>query len=63
MNLVGPTTAPVHTLGTSAGTFQGLPVIGFAAQSFLNGTLTTGTGTAVQSNYGGNFAHKYTPGL
>ncbi len=72
MNLVGPggvapiVTPPptsVHALGTSAGTFQGLPVIGFAAQSFLNGTLTTGTGRAVQSNYGGNFAHKYTPGL
>ena len=63
MNLVGPTTPPAHTLGTSAGTFQGLPVIGFAAQSFLNGTLTTGTGGAVQSNYGGTFAHKYTPGL
>ena len=63
MNLVGPTTPPVHRLGTSAGTFQGLPVIGFAAQSFLNGTLTTGAGAAIQSNYGGNFAHKYTPGL
>jgi len=68
LDLVGPPpSAPVHAtthrLGTSAGTFQGLPVIGFAAQSFLNGTLTTGTGGAVQSNYGGNFAHKYTPGL
>jgi len=63
INLVGGVAAPVHRLGTSAGTFQGLPVIGFAAQSFLNGTLTSGTGSLIQSNYGGAFLHKYTRGL
>ena len=42
-----------------ATTFNGLPVIGFAAQTFENGTLTSG-GINVQSNYGGNFIHKYT---
>jgi hypothetical protein len=40
-------------------TFNGLPLIGFAAITFENGTLTSG-GTAVQSNYGGNFNHKLT---
>ena len=40
-------------------TFNGLPVIGFAVQSFNNGTLTSG-GATVLSNYGGNFVHKTT---
>ncbi len=40
-------------------TYFGLPVIGFAVQSFANGTLTVG-GTSVLSNYGGNFVHKTT---
>jgi len=40
-------------------TFNGLPVVGFAAITFENGQLTSG-GTAVQSNYGGNVAHKTT---
>jgi hypothetical protein len=47
------------TIGTTSTTFNGLPVIGFAAITFENGTLTSG-GTAIQSNYGGNFNHKYT---
>jgi hypothetical protein len=45
----------------SSGTFVGLPVIGFAVQTFNNGALALSDGkTLVQSNYGGNFAHKYT---
>jgi hypothetical protein len=47
--------------GTTTGqtvTYVGLPVVGFMAQSFSNGTLTVG-GVNVLSNYGGNFAHKY----
>ena len=40
-------------------TFSGLPTIGFAAQTFVNGTLSNGSGTLVQSSYGGNFGHKY----
>jgi hypothetical protein len=40
-------------------TFLGLPVVGFAVQSFTNGTLVVG-GTNVLSNYGGNFVHKTT---
>jgi hypothetical protein len=51
--------ATVHKLSTSAGLLTGLPVIGFGVQNFLNGTLVVGTGS-VQSNYGGNFIHKYT---
>ena len=37
----------------------GLPVVGFAVQSFANGAITVGD-TAVLSNYGGNFVHKGT---
>ena len=35
-----------------------VPVIGFAVQSFTNGTLVVG-GVNVLANYGGNFAHRY----
>jgi hypothetical protein len=39
-------------------------VVGFAVQTFSNGTLpvvspTSGATTNVLSNYGGNFIHKY----
>jgi hypothetical protein len=47
------------TIGTTSTTFNGLPIIGFAAITFENGTLTSG-GVAIQSNYGGNFNHKTT---
>jgi hypothetical protein len=57
-------TRTVHsdvTFGGSAftATWQGLPVVGFAVQSFTNGTLVVG-GTNVLANYGGNFGHRYT---
>jgi hypothetical protein len=57
-------THTVHVSGVTSGntastfTWQGLPVIGFAVQSFTNGTLVVG-GTNVLANYGGNFAHRY----
>jgi len=47
---------------TSSGitrTYLGLPVVGFAVQSFSNGTLVIG-GVNVLSNYGGNFVQKTT---
>ena len=44
---------------TAARTYFGLPVIGFAVQSFNNGSLTVG-GVSSLSNYGGNFGHRYT---
>ena len=50
-------TAPV---AGSTTTFNGLPVVGFAAITFNNGTLTTGSGALLQSNYGGSFNHKTT---
>jgi len=50
---VGSTTA------AGAATYSGLPVIGFAAESFANNTLTVGAST-VLSNYGGTFVHKTT---
>ena len=40
-------------------TYLGLPVVGFAVQSFNNGTLVVG-GTNVLANYGGNFVQKTT---
>jgi hypothetical protein len=45
---------------TQTVSYFGLPVIGFAVQSFNNGTLTDGAGKNVQSQYGGNFIHKGT---
>jgi hypothetical protein len=48
------------TIGLLATTFNGLPVVGFAAITFQNETLTVGPGASIQSNYGGNFNHKVT---
>jgi ribosomal protein S28E/S33 len=57
---VDPVTATaVSTVGTTPTTFNGLPVIGFSAITFNNGTLTSGT-SLIQSNYGGSFMHKTT---
>jgi hypothetical protein len=47
------------TIGLLTTTFNGLPVVGFDGIVFENGTLTSG-GSAVQSNYGTAFPHKYT---
>jgi hypothetical protein len=44
---------------TPSTTFSGLPVIGFAAQSFVNGTLTDTTGALIRSTYGGSWGHRY----
>jgi hypothetical protein len=58
-----------HALVADDGsTFNGLPVIGFAVQTFVNGTLTEvnptgGVSLNVQSNYGGNFVHKTTKSI
>jgi hypothetical protein len=43
---------------TAPGTFLGLPVIGFAAQSFTNGTLKDPTGSLIQANYAAAFEHR-----
>ncbi len=48
------------TFGLLQTTFNGLPVVGFAAITFENETLSVGPGSAIQSNYGGNFSHKVT---
>ena len=44
---------------TPSTTFSGLPTIGFAVQTFVNGTLTDTAGKLIQSSYGGNFGHRY----
>jgi hypothetical protein len=64
----------VHTLGNSATsithigggttsgntvTYFGLPLIGFEAESYVNGVTTLG----VLSNFGGNFVHKTTTSI
>jgi hypothetical protein len=47
-----------------ATTYFGLPVIGFAVQDFVNGTLPVvnpgGGAGLIQSSYGGNFVQKAT---
>jgi hypothetical protein len=52
-------TSPAGVTTTAAGTFFGLPIIGFAAQSFTNGTLTTSGGSLIQANYAGTFNHRF----
>ena len=47
------------TTSLASTTFSGLPVVGFAAITFNNGTLTSGT-SLIQSQYGGNSTHKQT---
>jgi hypothetical protein len=75
LGFVRSTSATFHTLGNVTGTshverptfvstgltktYLGLPVVGFAVQTFTNGTLVVG-GTNVLSNYGGNFVQKST---
>ena len=51
--------SPVPQFPVAITTFQGLPVVGFAAISFQNGNLNVG-GSLLQSNYGANFDHKAT---
>jgi hypothetical protein len=63
-NVAGTQTTQIQG-GTSSGnsvTYFGLPVIGFAVQDFVNGTLSNTTGPAafIQSSYGGNFVQKTT---
>jgi hypothetical protein len=48
------------TGGTLATQFVGLPTVGFAVETFNNGTLTDSNGTAVNSAYAGRFAHRFT---
>jgi hypothetical protein len=73
LGFADPTIAPIHTLTSLAtlqissvgqttsgtATYAGLPVVGFAVQSFANGAITVGDRT-VLSNYGGNFVQKGT---
>jgi hypothetical protein len=53
-------TAAGTTSALTSTTFNGLPVIGFAAITFENGTLKDPAGNLVQSQYGGAFTHKQT---
>jgi len=47
-------------VGPQTATYFGLPVIGFMVQTFTNNTIMVGTPpVAVQSNYGGDFDHRY----
>jgi hypothetical protein len=48
------------TGNTLATQFVGLPTVGFAVQTFNNGTLTDSTGLNVNSAYAGRFAHRFT---
>jgi len=69
-----PANAPIHTLSTglsivtdifggvvnTPATYVGLPVVGFAVQSFANGNLPAVGTVSTLSNYGGNFVQKGT---
>jgi hypothetical protein len=44
---------------TSKFDITGLPVVGFAARTFKNGTLSCGGTGACQGNYGGSFDHHF----
>ena len=57
---ISRTTGAVATGTQASATYAGLPVVGFAAQTFNNGTLSIGPLSNIQSAYGGNFIHKYT---
>ena len=48
------------TVASAAETYFGLPVVGFAVQSFNNGTLVSAAGLPVQAFYTGSFIHRYT---
>jgi len=48
------------TFALASTTFNGLPVVGFAAITFNNETLSIGPASSIQSNYGGNLNHKVT---
>ncbi|MBS0321714.1 MAG: hypothetical protein JSR18_14305 [Proteobacteria bacterium] len=59
--LASPETFAISLSGSTeftGGAYYGLPVVGFAVQSYENGNLPETDGTLVQSNYGGNFLHK-----
>ena len=61
LGLVGGATAPIHQLFSTAGqTFNGLPVVGFATQTFYNGAIPLPGGGTIQSAYGSSFRHKTT---
>jgi len=53
------TATGISTTQTAA-TYNGLPIVGFAAQYFNNGTLTVPGQQGVQAFYTGSFVHKYT---
>ncbi len=52
-------TSDGSTFSQASATYNGLPVVGFAAQYFNNGTLTGPGGTGVQAFYTGAFPHRY----
>jgi len=49
----------VTTTNFANATYTGLPIVGFAAQYFNNGTLTGPGGQGVQAFYTGTFYHRY----
>ena len=57
--VIDPTVTPPFVGAAGPSTYFGLPVVGFAVQSFTNGVLIV-NGQATLSDYGGNFVHKGT---
>ncbi len=60
-NFAATTITPLGGTATTGNTvtYVGVPVVGFAVQSFTNGAIPV-NGASVLSNYGGTFTHRYT---
>ena len=63
LGLKGGATAPIHQLISADAvprTFNGLPVVGFATETYYNGAIPLSGGGTIQSAYGASFKHKTT---
>ncbi|HKS90571.1 MAG TPA: hypothetical protein VJQ83_01485 [Tepidiformaceae bacterium] len=61
VNVANTTITPLGGTATTGNTvtYVGVPVVGFAAESFVNNGITVG-GSAVLSAYGNTYPHRYT---
>ena len=56
---INQNTAVVTTGAQASTTFSGLPTLGYAVQTFNNGTLTDTAGRNVNATYAGRVAHRF----
>jgi hypothetical protein len=60
---IDPVAGTATTSALATGTYWGLPMVGFNATSFINGTLTDASNRLIQSVYGVNNVHKMTKSI